>query len=134
MAAYAQYEADRGDGSNIDGASSVQQPSFAEHWDFCDSWRTSHQEIERLTMKNGQVVGHQNEVRVFDVQHIKGLEFEAVFFVDLDQLPEQKADLFPSYLYVGSTRAATYLGITCRMSLPPLLRPIKSSFTSHWKS
>jgi PAS domain S-box-containing protein len=29
MAAYAQYEADRGDGSNIDGASSGQQPSFA---------------------------------------------------------------------------------------------------------
>jgi hypothetical protein len=29
MSAYAQYEADRGDGSNIDGASSVQQPSFA---------------------------------------------------------------------------------------------------------
>ena len=29
MAASAQYEADRGDGSNIDGDSSGQQPSFA---------------------------------------------------------------------------------------------------------
>jgi superfamily I DNA/RNA helicase len=92
------------------------------------------QNIRVVPCPNGQVVGHQNEVRVFDVQHIKGLEFEAVFFVDLDQLAEQTADLFPSYLYVGSTRAATYLGITCRTSLPSLLRPIKSSFTSHWKS
>lgn len=92
------------------------------------------QNIRVVPCPNGQVVGHQNEVRVFDVQHIKGLEFEAVFFVDLDQLAEQTADLFPSYLYVGSTRAATYLGITCSTSLPLLLRPIMSSFTSHWKS
>ena len=27
-----------------------------------------------------------NDVRVFDIQHIKGLEFEAVFFVGVDRL------------------------------------------------
>jgi hypothetical protein len=82
---------------------------------------------------NGQVVGHQNEIRVFDVQHIKGLEFEAVFFVDLDVLADEKADLFPAYLYVGSTRAATYLGITCRKALPSILKPIRNSFVSSWQ-
>jgi DNA helicase IV len=82
---------------------------------------------------NGQVVGHQNEIRVFDVQHIKGLEFEAVFFVDLDVLADEKADLFPGYLYVGSTRAATYLGITCRKALPSILKPIRNSFVSGWQ-
>ena len=82
---------------------------------------------------NGQVVGHQNEIRVFDVQHIKGLEFEAVFFVDLDVLADEKGDLFPGYLYVGSTRAATYLGITCRKALPSILKPIRNSFVSDWQ-
>lgn len=29
--------------------------------------------------KDGKVVGHDRDVRVFDVRQIKGLEFEAVF-------------------------------------------------------
>lgn len=81
---------------------------------------------------NGQVVGHHNEIRVFDVQHIKGLEFEAVFFVDLDILADEKADLFSGYLYVGATRAATYLGVTCQKALPSVLRPIRNNFVSDW--
>jgi DNA polymerase III delta prime subunit len=83
---------------------------------------------------NGQVVGHQTEIRVFDVQHIKGLEFEAVFFVDLDTLADDRADLFPGYLYVGSTRAATYLGVTCRKTLPSILNPIRDTFVPGWQS
>jgi DNA helicase IV len=83
---------------------------------------------------NGQVVGHHNEVRVFDVQHIKGLEFEAVFFMELDILADQKDDLFSGYLYVGSTRAATYLGVTCRKALPSILKPIGRNFVSDWHS
>jgi DNA helicase IV len=82
---------------------------------------------------NGQVVGHHNEIRVFDIQYIKGLEFEAVFFVDLDILAEEKTDLFPGYLYVGSTRAATYLGVTCRKALPSILQPIRNAFVSDWQ-
>jgi len=77
-------------------------------------------------------VGHENEIRVFDVQHIKGLEFEAVFFANLDRLADEKADLFPSYLYVGSTRAATYLGLTCEKSLPTVLAPTRKNFVSAW--
>ena len=33
----------------------------------------------------GQAVGQDNDVRVFNVEHIKGLEFEAVFFVAIDR-------------------------------------------------
>jgi DNA helicase IV len=92
------------------------------------------QNLRVVPCPNGQVVGHQNEIRVFDVQHIKGLEFEAVFFVNLDRLVAEKADLFSSYLYVGSTRAATYLGVTCRKSLPSLMKPIAKTFVSQWMS
>ena len=64
---------------------------------------------------------------------IKGLEFEAVFFVGLDRLVEQEPDLFDKYLYVGATRAATYLGVTVSgMVLPDRLSCLKESFRTKW--
>jgi hypothetical protein len=44
--------------------------------------------------------GQNADVRVFDVQQIKGLEFEAVFFVSLDQLAAREPALFDKFLYV----------------------------------
>jgi len=77
----------------------------------------------------GQFAGQNNDIRVFDVQHIKGLEFEAVFFVGVDDLAEQHPDLFDKYLYVGTTRAATYLGLTCHgAALPEKLDPVEPLF------
>jgi DNA helicase IV len=82
----------------------------------------------------GQVRGQDNDVRVFDVQHIKGLEFEAVFFVDLDKLASQHPELFDKYLYVGATRAATYLGLTVSGHvLPEKLAPLADAFISDWR-
>lgn len=72
---------------------------------------------------DGQSLGVDRDVRVFSVEHVKGLEFEAVFFVGVDVLAEQMLDLFGKYLYVGATRAATYLGLTCEGKLP---EPISS--------
>jgi len=54
----------------------------------------------------------------FNIRHIKGLEFEAVFFVDMDQTISKYPALFSKYLYVGATRAATYLGMTFRGDAP----------------
>jgi hypothetical protein len=83
----------------------------------------------------GQFAGQENDIRVFDVQHIKGLEFEAVFFVGVDTLAAMKPDLFDKYLYVGTTRAATYLGLTCTSSaLPEKIEPLRGSFITDWKS
>ena len=82
----------------------------------------------------GQVMGQDNDVRVFDVQHIKGLEFEAVFFIGIDRLAERHPDLFDKYLYVGTTRAATYLGLTCQEGLPPVIETLRSRFVHDWAS
>jgi len=49
--------------------------------------------------KEGRVVGDAREVRVFDIQHIKGLEFEAVFFVGIDGLARRIPDLFQRFFY-----------------------------------
>jgi DNA helicase IV len=81
---------------------------------------------------DGQVVGQDTDVRVFHVEHIKGLEFESVFFVGVDRLVALKPGLFDKYLYVGITRAATYLGVTCEGMLPHQIAGLRSHFGSDW--
>ena len=93
----------------------------------------SPQNIRAVACPHGLVVGQENDVRVFDVQHIKGLEFEAVFFLGIDRLAEKEPELFDKYLYVGATRAATYLGLTTTGgSLPPKIRALESEFRDQW--
>ena len=81
---------------------------------------------------DGRVRGRDGAVRVLNVQHIKGLEFEAVFFAGVDQLAKSRPDLFDKYLYVGATRAATYLGLTCEEHLPPSMGPLEGLFEQDW--
>lgn len=68
--------------------------------------------IRVTAFREGADIGRGQDVRVFDVQHVKGLEFEAVFFVGADALVARHRALFDKYLYVGATRAAAFLGIT----------------------
>lgn len=83
---------------------------------------------------DGRTVGQESNVRVFDIQHIKGLEFEAVFFVGVDQLAALHPALFDKYLYVGTTRAATYLGVTCDGTLPPAIESLRTHFGQDWQA
>jgi hypothetical protein len=93
----------------------------------------SEYNLRAVACHQGQALGEDSDIRVFDVQHIKGLEFESVFFVGIDHLTESHPDLFDKYLYVGTTRAATYLGLTCTGSLPKVLEPLRSHFVSNWQ-
>lgn len=90
--------------------------------------------VRAVACRDGQTMGKENDVRVFDIQHIKGLEFEAVFFVGVDRLASSQPELFDKYLYVGTTRAATYLGMTCDGPLPGALEPLRAMFGEHWMS
>ena len=90
--------------------------------------------IQVIACREGQAVGQESNVRVFDIQHIKGLEFEAVFFIGIDQLAALHPALFDKYLYVGITRAATYLGVTCDGALPPSIEGLRSLFGQHWQT
>lgn len=81
----------------------------------------------------GDAIGKTNDIRVFPIEHIKGLEFEAVFFIDVDRLAQEKPDLFDRYIYVGATRAATFLGLTCRgETLPAALTDPGTPFGATW--
>ena len=94
--------------------------------------------IRAVSCPNGQVVGSDNDVRVFSVEHIKGLEFEAAFFVGVDKLAQSRPTSFDKHLYVhlyvGATRAAMYLGVTCAgLELPNLLGTLKGKFAADWR-
>ena len=88
--------------------------------------------IRVVPCPQGQAMGQDNDVRVFDVQHIKGLEFESVFFVGVDELSVLQPELFDKYLYVGATRAATYLGVTCNGVLPNSMEGLRGMFVPDW--
>lgn len=83
---------------------------------------------------DGEAIGKTNDVRIFPIEHIKGLEFEAVFFLDVDILAEQQPELFNRYIYVGTTRAATFLGLTCtKATLPEPLSRDEFSYGVTWR-
>ena len=91
------------------------------------------QNIRVVACPDGQVMGQQNDVRVFNIQHIKGLEFEAVFILSIDLLATNEPELFDNYLYVGATRAATYLGLTTNgPSLPRKIAALEGHFRERW--
>lgn len=75
---------------------------------------------------------NEKVVRVFDVRHIKGLEFEAAFFVGVDRLVEEEPDVFGQYLYVGATRAARFLGLTCYGRLPAKIEGLRPFLKESW--
>jgi len=52
------------------------------------------------------------------VKYVKGLEFEAAIFAAVDILKSNEPELFAKYLYVGATRAATFLAVTAHEHLP----------------
>jgi superfamily I DNA/RNA helicase len=92
----------------------------------------SEHNIPVMACREGQAVGQESSVRVFDIQHIKGLEFEAVFFLGVDRLAELQPELFDKYIYVGTTRAAAYLGLACEGVLPAQLDTVRHHFAEDW--
>lgn len=89
--------------------------------------------VRAVACPKGLVKGQDGDVRIFDVQHIKGLEFEAVFFVNVDNLAASKPELFDRYIYVGATRAATFLGLTsASTALPSVLDELSATMLTDW--
>lgn len=80
----------------------------------------------------GQVLGQAGRVRVFAVEHIKGLEFEAAFFHSLQALCRDAPELLDKFLYVGATRAATFLGLSCTGEPPRALAAAVEGLGRSW--
>ncbi len=76
----------------------------------------------------GQALGDAARVRIFPVEFIKGLEFEAVFYVGLDRMAEIHKDLIDKFVYVGLSRARSFLGVTVERQFPQRLQCISQHF------
>ncbi|MDR2142000.1 MAG: ATP-binding domain-containing protein [Deltaproteobacteria bacterium] len=74
----------------------------------------------------------ESPIRVMNLRHVKGLEFEAVFLLELDKLVQSQPDLYRQYLYAALNRAATFFGVTCEAGLPPTLVPLAAQFGEDW--
>jgi superfamily I DNA/RNA helicase len=84
--------------------------------------------LELEASHGGQALGDSARVRIFPVEFIKGLEFEAVFYVGLDRMAEIHKDLIDNYVYVGLSRARSFLGVTIERQFPPRLKSIADHF------
>ena len=89
--------------------------------------------IKARACPNGEVLGRSEEVRIFSIEHIKGLEFESAFFVGLEFVADGEDPLVDKHLYVGATRAATYLGLACKQKLPSRFDGLRKRSISNWK-
>jgi hypothetical protein len=63
--------------------------------------------------RGGEVLGDSEAARVYCIDKIKGLEFEACFIHNFEELlKSENSDIALKHLYVGLSRAAFYLGLT----------------------
>lgn len=76
----------------------------------------------------GKILGEASEVRVFNINHIKGMEFEAVFFIDIDKMEDDDSVFIDKYVYVGLSRARFFLAITIKTQFPKRLKTIECMF------
>lgn len=84
--------------------------------------------LELDASHGGQDLGDSARVRIFPVEHIKGLEFEAVFYVGLDRMADIHKELIDKYVYVGLSRARSFLGVSFERQFPARLKPIEHHF------
>lgn len=92
----------------------------------------SETNIDVMACPGGKVLGRDHHVRVFSVEHIKGLEFESAFFHSVHRLAADQPELFDKFLYVGATRAATFLGLSASGDLPPLVAQVVQGLPEQW--
>ncbi len=67
--------------------------------------------IDVVDGSDGNVLASSNQIRVYPIDVVKGMEFDVVFFHNIDNA-DVDDDLIKRYIYVGVSRAAFFLGIT----------------------
>lgn len=75
-----------------------------------------------------------NRVRVFAIDKVKGMEFDVVFFYDIDNISDDE-DMINKYLYVALSRAAFFMAVTSDGSNQEISDKLKSMFDDggKWK-
>lgn len=84
--------------------------------------------IEIVDGSEGNVLASSNQIRVYPIDVVKGMEFDVVFFHNIDNAVVDK-DLIKRYIYVGVSRAAFFLGITLCKDNKEITRYFKSDLS-----
>lgn len=66
--------------------------------------------------------GRADRIRVFHLSKVKGLEFEAAFFHNIDSFEMSDESLLRRYLYVGISRAVSHMGATFSSYASPMIK------------
>lgn len=70
-------------------------------------------ELGEIKIAAGSETNVTKAVKVYELNEVKGMEFEVVFFYDLDKaLVGDDKDMITRYLYVGISRATSHLAAT----------------------
>lgn len=84
--------------------------------------------VEVVDGSDGNVLASSNQIRVYPIDVVKGMEFDVVFFHNIDNAVVDN-DLIKRYIYVGVSRAAFFLGITLNSDNESLSKYFKSGLT-----
>ena len=69
--------------------------------------------IDVIDCSGDKDIQSKEMVRIFRLSEVKGMEFEAVFFYDIDQaIKGISPELMRRFLYVGISRATSHLAAT----------------------
>jgi hypothetical protein len=87
--------------------------------------------IDVKDCSSGDKLAASDTVRIFPIEKVKGMEFEVVFFYDIDKI----STLVERYLYVGLSRATFFMGVTSCTLESDVLIQIQKLFNKkgNWK-
>ena len=88
--------------------------------------------LEVVPCYDGRVLGSEESIRVFSADHIKGLEFEAVFMHNVSKFKSLYPSLFRQYAYIASTRAARFLAFASPEEFPEELMSFQNILVDKW--
>ena len=81
--------------------------------------------LEIVDGSEGNVLASSNQIRVYPIDVVKGMEFDVVFFHNIDNAIVDE-NLIKRYIYVGVSRAAFFLGITLNNENEAITKYFKS--------
>jgi superfamily I DNA/RNA helicase len=93
-----------------------------------ENGRLSEMGINIRTINADNTNQEKGTIGVYDIRLIKGMEFEAVFFIDIDLIGEADESLLLRYIYVGVSRSAYYLFITYSEHRTKLIDKLKELY------
>jgi superfamily I DNA and RNA helicase len=97
-----------------------------------DDGRLENNGIDVKDCSSGDNLSAQDMLRIFPLDKVKGMEFEVVFFHNIDRVKASK--LISRYLYVGLSRATFFMGVTATSTDIDILPEIIDEFdtTGTW--